>query len=185
MIMKRILIFMIFVLLPGISAWASYSKPLLTEQTSGQVESSPSTLFQQHIPAIAEQFIGIPFKMGGNPGQTGTTDNSSLFYAIYATAAQKAGLTYKAYLPMRYLLKNTRQVDIKEVRNGDLIVLDNDLAAMIYRVEPSGRLHFIYASEKRQQVFSFHSENLVYHAYWLENLKGFFRLKEGMLLPER
>jgi len=184
MIMKRILI-IAFVLFTGISAWASYSTPPLTEQTSGQVKSSPYTLFQQHIPAIAEQFIGIPFKMGGNPGQTGTTDNSSLFYAIYATAAQKAGLTYKAYLPIRYLLKNSHQVDIKDVRNGDLIVLNNDLAAMIYRVEPSGRLHFIYASEKRQKVSSFHSENLVYDAYWLENLRGFFRLKDGMLLPER
>ena len=183
--MKQILAIMAVMVFTGIPAWASYSTPQLTEQTTGQVESSPHTLFQQHIPAITEQFIGIPFKMGGDPRQTGTTDNSSLFYSIYATAAQKAGLVYKAYLPMRYLLKNTYQVDLEEVKNGDLIVLNNDLAAMIYLVEPSGRLHFIYASEKRQQVFSFHSENLVYQAYWLENLRGFFRLKDGMLLPER
>ncbi len=183
--MRRILISILLVLLGALSAWASYSTLPLTDQTAGPVDSSPYTLFQQHIPAIAEQFVGIPFKMGGDPRQTGTTDNSSLFYTIYTTAAQKAGLKYKAYLPMRYLLKNTRQVNAGEVRNGDLIVLDNDLAAMIYLVEPSGRLHFIYASEKRQQVFSFNSDNLVYHAYWLEHLSGFFRLKDGMLLPAR
>ncbi|MDD9301120.1 MAG: C40 family peptidase [Desulfobacter sp.] len=170
----------------GIQAQASHPASFkLTEQPLGPVDSSPATLFHQHIPAIAEQFVGMPFKLGGNPKQTGTTDNSSLFYTIYAIAAQKAGLKYKAYLPMRYLLKRTQPVDISSVQNGDLIVLDNNLAAMVYQVDPSGRLHFIYASEKRRQVIAFHSENLVYHAYWLEHLKGFFRLDHDMLLPAK
>lgn len=172
-------IFIIMVL--GTTAWASHPTQSLTGQTTGPVESGPYTLFQQHIPAIAEQYIGMPFKMGGKPHRTGTTDNSSLFYAIYTSAAQKSGLEYRAYLPMRYLLANTHQVDEKEVRNGDLIVLNNDLAALVYQVEPSGRLHFIYASEKRRQVISFNSENLVYQAYWREHLRGFFRLKNDML----
>jgi len=181
--MKQILPTLILMLLWIMPAWASYSAPELTEQASGPVNSSIDTIFQQHIPVIAEQFIGMPFKMGGRPQRTGTTDNSSLFYTIYTIAAQKAGMKYKAYLPMRYLLKNTGPVGDGDVRNGDLIVLNNDLAAMIYRVEPSGRMHFIYASEKRQQVISFHSDNLVYQAYWLEHLRGFFRLNRDMLLP--
>jgi len=181
--MKQILTPLILILFWILPTWASYSAPELTEQTSGPVDSSPDTIFQQHIPVIAEQFIGMPFKMGGRPQRTGTTDNSSLFYTIYTTAAHKSGMTYKAYLPMRYLLKNTHPVHDGDVRNGDLIVLDNNLAAMIYRVDPSGRMHFIYASEKRQQVISFHSGNLVYQAYWLEHLKGFFRLNQDMLLP--
>lgn len=174
------IILMLFWIIP---AWASYPIPELTEQTSGPVDSSPITIFRQHIPVIAEQFIGMPFKMGGRPRRTGTTDNSSLFYTIYTIAAQKAKMRYKsAYLPMRNLLGNTRAIDNTEVKTGDLIVLDNDLAAMIYRVEPSGRMHFIYASEKRQQVISFHSGNLVYQAYWLEHLKGFFRLNPDMII---
>ncbi len=183
--MKQILAHAILIIFWIMPAWASYSTPELADQTSGPLESTPGIIFQQHIPVIAEQFVGMPFKMGGRPRRTGTTDNSSLFYAIYTTAAQKAGLVYKAYLPMRYLLKNTRQVDISDIQNGDLIVLDNDLAAMVYRVDPSGRMYFIYASEKRQQVISFHSGNLVYQAYWLEHLKGFFRLKDEMLMPGR
>jgi len=177
----KIPIHAILLLLWVLPSWASYA-PELEEQTSGPFESSPDTIFQQHIPIIAEQFIGMPFKMGGWPRRTGTTDNSSLFYTIYTLAAQKAGQAYKAYLPMRYLLKNTRPVEDGDVRNGDLLVLDNDLAAMVFRVEPSGRLHFIYASEKRQQVISFHSDNIVYQVYWLEHLRGFFRLSPDMLL---
>ncbi len=179
--MKHIII-TVFLLFYGNLAWASQFSPALT-QSSARVDSSPRTLFLQHIPSIAEQFIGIPFKLGGRPRRTGTTDNSSLFYAIYSMASQKAGLTYKAYLPMKYLLENTHQVEASDVQNGDLIVLNNNLAAMVFQVDPSGRMYFIYASEKRQQVISFHSENLVFQAYWLENLRGFFRLKEGMLLP--
>lgn len=180
--MKHIIILTALLLFCGNLAWASQFSPALT-QSSARVDSSPRTLFLQHIPSIAEQFIGIPFKLGGRPRRTGTTDNSSLFYAIYSMASQKAGLTYKAYLPMKYLLENTRQVEASDVQNGDLIVLDNNLAAMVFQVDPSGRLYFIYASEKRQQVISFHSENIVFQAYWLENIRGFFRLKEGMLLP--
>ncbi|HCY83763.1 MAG TPA: hypothetical protein DHV36_01360 [Desulfobacteraceae bacterium] len=183
--MKQIVASLIILLIAAGSALASRTEPSLAHQTKGPVDSSPRTLFQQHIPGIAEQYIGMPFKMGGNPRQTGSTDNSSLFYAIYATAAQRAGLTYRAYLPMRYLLENTSQVDDKTVQNGDLIVLDNNLAAMVYQVEPSGRLHFIYASEKRQQVIAFHSDNLVYQAYWMEHLRGFFRLNPDMLRPAR
>ncbi|MCG8618664.1 MAG: peptidoglycan endopeptidase [Desulfobacterales bacterium] len=183
--MKRILAVSIILLSIGSAVWASHPEPTLDAQTQGPVDSSPRTLFQQHIPGIAEQYIGMPFQMGGNPRQTGSTDNSSLFYAIYATAAQRAGLTYRAYLPMRYLLENTSQVDEKTVQNGDLIVLDNNLAAMVYQVEPSGRLHFIYASEKRQQVIAFHSDNLVYQAYWVEHLRGFFRLNPDMLSHAR
>lgn len=183
--MKQIMLSLTLLALLYAPAWASYAEPDLTAQTSGPVDSSPDTVFQQHIPVIAEQFVGMPFKMGGHPEQTGTTDNSWLFYAIYTTAAQRAGLRYRSYLPMRYLLENTRQVNAGEIRNGDLIVLDNNLAAMVYQVDPSGRMHFIYASEKRQQVIAFHSGNLVYQAYWQEHLKGFFRLNPDMLLPAR
>ncbi len=179
--MKQIIAHTILIMLCVMPVWASYSAPPLTEEVLGPVDSSPDTIFQQHIPIIAEQFIGIPFKMGGKPERSGTTDNSSLFYTIYTTAAQKAGMRYNAYLPMRNLLKNTQPVNDWDIRNGDLIVLTNTLAAMVYRVDPSGRMHFIYASKKRQQVIAFHSDNLVYQAYWLEHLRGFFRLNQDML----
>jgi hypothetical protein len=51
---------------------------------------------------------------------------------------------------------------------------------MVFDIETSGRLHFIYVSEKRGQVISFHSDNLVFDAYWLKHMTGFFRLKDTM-----
>lgn len=187
--MKQILIILALIAIWGAPALASHPQSLsasqAVEQATGQVASSPETLFRQHIPFVAEQFIGMPVKMGGLPARTGTTDNSSLFFSIYASAAKKAGLRYRAWLPMQYLLENTLSIPETDVENGDLIVLDNGLAAMIYKKDPSGRLHMIYASEKRQQVISFHSDNLVYQAYWQEHLKGFHRLQPDMLMPGR
>jgi hypothetical protein len=187
--MKQIFASLVLIAIWGVPALASHPQPITAaqavEQATGQVTSSPVALFRQHIPFVAEQFIGMPVKMGGLPARTGTTDNSSLFFSIYAASAKKAGLIYKAWLPMRYLLDNTFAVPEAKVENGDLIVLENGLAAMIYKKEPSGRLYMLYASEKRQHVTSFHSENLVYQAYWQEHLKGFYRLKPEMLRPAR
>jgi len=35
-----------------------------------------------------------------------------------------------------------------------------------------------------KQVISFNSHNVVFEAYWLKNLKGFFRLTERVFVPE-
>ncbi|MCP3941467.1 MAG: C40 family peptidase [Desulfobacteraceae bacterium] len=140
-------------------------------------------VFRQSIPSIANQFIGIPYEFGGNPQTSNTSDNSHLFFSIYTLAAQKAGLSYKGYLSMAYLLPKTRRVDKNDLKNGDLIVLKNNHAAMIYWIDEGNKMYFIYASEKRQQIISFNSENPVYQAYWVENLKGFYRLEDTMLTP--
>ncbi len=177
----------IILFLMGIGpALASYPASNLDHNADMPYETQPIAAFLARISDVSERFIGMPFKYGGRPSITGTTDNSSLFYAIYTSAVQNTGLTYtKPYLPMRYLLENMVPVAAEKVRNGDLIVLKNNLAALVYRVEFSGRMHFIYASKKRQQVISFHSENLVYHAYWLAHLKGFYRLNKDILQPSR
>ena len=115
----------------------------------------------------------MPVVLGGRPEQTGTTDNSWLFYSIYTGAATRAGLVYKHFMPMHRLLDNTYSITADLVQNGDLIVLQSGLAAMIYQVDPNGRMHFIYASKKRGEVTIFNSENIVYTSYWQEHFKGF------------
>ncbi len=182
--MKRVLIYMeIWVGL--LNGWTmplaaltdpALERPQVQEQTQDMV-------FINTIPAIARQFIGIPFEWGGNPQVTGTSDNSYLFFSIYSLAAQKAGFAYHAYLPMKFLLKQTHEIQAGQIRNGDLMVLKNNHAAMVYKTEPNGRIHLIYASGKRRRVIAFNSDNLVYQIYWMENLKGFYRLNENMLRP--
>jgi len=182
--MKRIFIVAIFILCGAVSVWG-----LSTEKTDEPDKNETvyieeqERIFRQNIPAMAELFIGMPYSFGGNPRESGTADNSHLFFSIYSLAAQKAGLSYKEYLPMKHFLRNIREVDENALKNGDLMVLNDDHAAMIYQVENTGKIHLIYASKKRQQVLSFTSDNIVFDAYWLENLKGFFRLSDKMLNP--
>jgi hypothetical protein len=52
---------------------------------------------------------------------------------------------------------------------------------MVFHIDDSDRLHLIYVSEKRRKVITFHSDNLVFDVFWLENMTGFFRLKDTML----
>lgn len=157
------------------------SGPRVSARQDQQAADEHMDTFRQTIPAIANRYIGIPYQFGGSPIESGTTDNSNLFFTIYALAAQQAGLIYKEYLPMKYLLARMVPVDENDLQAGDLMVLDNDLAAMVFRIENTGKIHLIYASEKRQKVLAFNSGNLVFDVFWLENLKGFYRLPGTML----
>ena len=181
--MKKYIFAAMWLLGNTICAWGvQFDKGPVTDKP--EVRSSVTTardVFRQNIPATARQFIGTPYEYGGNPLTSNTTDNSYLFFAIYTTAAQRAGLTYHGYLPMASLLKNVRQIDENRIQKGDLMVLNNQLAAMVFDIEGTGRLHLIYVSEKRRQVISFHSDNLVFEAFWLKNMTGFFRLNKTML----
>ena len=182
--MKKILVASILFL-----CWAGSTWGLNQKQSVDSVESSNNayaeqeTVFRQSIPSIADQFIGISYELGGNPQLSGSSDNSYLFFSIYTLAAEKAGLSYGDYLPMADLLANTREVDKNDLQNGDLIVLNNNLAAMIYWIDESGKMYFLYASETRQQIIAFNSENPVFEMYWLENLKGFYRISDTLLSP--
>lgn len=170
--------------LPG---WGSFVQNTVTppDIVDDASFAARTDMFRQSIPGIAKAFIGIPYQYGGDPRVTGTTDNSHLFYTIYALAAQKAGMPFSEYLPMNFLLQHLRPVSENEIQNGDLIVLKDNLSAMLYQVDKTGKIYLIYASKKRREVLSFNSDNLVFHVFWLENLKGFYRLKESMLKPSK
>ena len=84
---------------------------------------------------------------------------------------------------MKLLLNSAYKVPADKLRKGDLVVLNDGHAALIYKLEGQNNFHLIYASFKRQEVISFNSRNVIYEAYWLKNLKGFFRLNENMFVP--
>jgi hypothetical protein len=183
--MKKYVFISVLIIFNAVSAWGIPSeKSPFTQKPEGVMAGAAREVFRENIPSAARELIGIPYKYGGNPMTSGTTDNSYLFFSIYSKAAQIAGLQYYGYLPMALLLQHTRKIDENMLRKGDLMVLDNQLAAMIYDIESTGRLHLIYASKKRSKVTTFHSDNVVFYAYWLENFKGFYRLNDTMLRPE-
>lgn len=139
-------------------------------------------IFETKIPEIAERYIGVPFVLGRDFEKSGALDNSHLFCLIYHEAAKKAGLKFKGYMPLKEILENTVQIQKEELRNGDLIVLKNGLAAMIYRIDNWDDFYMIYASKKRKRVFSFNTQNVVFEVYWMKNLKGFFRLSDTVFI---
>ena len=140
-------------------------------------------IFSKKVTDLAEWFIDLPYKFGGDATNTSEIDNSHLICLIYGEAAKKADFRFSGYMTMKNLLQNTQEIDPHDIKVGDLIVLQNDHAALIYKFESDSKFYMIYASEKRQKVFSFNSHNAVYNAYWLKNLKGFFRLSNHMLVP--
>ncbi len=74
-----------------------------------------------------------------------------MFYSIYAGAAAKSGLIYKTFMPMVLLLGNTHSIKADDVKNGDLIVLDNNLAAMVYQVDPQRPDAFYIRLKKKRE----------------------------------
>ena len=169
--MKKILTVLALSMAIHTMAWA-----LSFEELGGLWQKEdPMSVFRRNIPAIAEKFIGLPYEWGGDPRMTGTTDNSHLFFSIYSMAAASAKISYPRYLTIKELIKKTQMVPMDQIQNGDLMVLNNTHAAMVYRVEKNGVLHLIYASGKRRQVTILNSESPSYKAYWIKNLKGFHR----------
>lgn len=145
---------------------------------------SKKEIFEKKISDIAERYIGIQYKLGGDPEKSATVDNSHLICLIYDKAAKQAGLKFRGYRPIEVLLRSTIKIRRDELKNGDLIVLDDDHAALIYKFENRDKFYMIYASSKRQQVISFNSKNVVFEVYWLKHLKGFFRLNENILVSD-
>jgi hypothetical protein len=138
-------------------------------------------LFRRHIPAVAEQFIGMPYRHGGDGVAVAAIDNSHLFCLIYSQAAEKTGLRFSGYMPMKLLLRATRPIAPDQLMAGDLIVLTDNHAAMVYNVLDASRFLVIYVSQKRQRVITFNSQNAVYDAYWMKHLKGFYRIRNTLL----
>ena len=141
-------------------------------------------VFERTISEIAGKYIGVRYEFGGDIEKSGAIDNSHLFCLIYAQAAEHSGLVFPGYMSMDTILKNTVEVEHNDLKIGDLMVLINGLAAMIYKFENRDKFYLIYASEKRREVISFNSQNVVFEAYWLKNLKGYFRLSKSMLWPQ-
>jgi len=138
-------------------------------------------VFINKLSEIAEKYIGIPYEYGGDFSQSESLDNSHLFYLIYSETAQKVGLKWKGYMSMENLLRQSIEVKRINLRNGDLVFLNNGHAAMVYKFKGYNDFNLIYSSLKRKQVITFHCQNIGFEIYWLNNLKGYYRPTEILL----
>ncbi|MEZ4525292.1 MAG: peptidoglycan endopeptidase [Desulfobacterales bacterium] len=142
-----------------------------------------SETFESKISEAAQQYIGLPYMFGGDPEKAGSADNSHLLCAIYERAATLAGLRFAGYMPMRMLMRHTIPVRQESLKDGDLMVLRDGHAAMIYNLRSPEHFDLVYASLKKQEVISFNSRNAVFEAYWLSNLEGYYRPAEKLFAP--
>jgi len=155
------------------------AQALATEQQDILIKKR--NIFEKHISSIADSYIGLPFKMGGDPDKDKSTDNSHLICAIYRNAAKKAGLSFKGYMAMKELLQNTHKVDISRMTNGDLMVLNSGLAALVFGYDGKSNYHLLYVSGKHQKVVAVTKQEAIYKGYWGKNLKGVFRIDDELL----
>ena len=137
--------------------------------------------FINKISEIAEKYIGVPYEYGGDFRKSEEIDNSHLFYLIYDEAAKEVGLKWKKYMPMAELFKQSIEVQPTNLRNGDLVFLNDGHAAMVYKYKDYDNFNLIYSSLKRKKVFTFHCQNVGFKIYWLNNLKGYYRPTETLL----
>lgn len=154
--------------------------------TVAKCDENEKNSFREAITEVAEEYIGMPYRYGGVPEKDDMTDNSHLFFAIYGGAAKKAGLEFKKYMTLSNLLKNTSEVNIRNLKNGDLIVIRTRKsvhAGMIINHKGPKSYNVIYASEKRREVVSFDCNDTNFRKYWFDNIKGFFRLNDNMFDP--
>jgi len=139
--------------------------------------------FRNGIPGIAERYIGMPYAFGADPEHQRAADNSHLICAIYGEAARNAGLAFPGYMPMKMLLARTIRIHPNMVEPGDLMVLKDGHAAMIYHMKNAENFDLIYASLKRGEVVAFNNRNLVYEVYWQVHLDGFYRFDPALPAP--
>ena len=159
-------------------AKSKQSSPKMEVET--RVEISGEKAYLQGISEYAQKYIGLPLVLGKDPDRDGATDNSHLICSIIKNAAELAGMEFRGYMPMEELLMNTHEIHLSDLKNGDLIVLNNGHAALLYGFdEKQDGFYYIYASAKKGKVVKIDSANL--KAYWFKNKKGYFRLNSDML----
>ena len=152
----------------------------MEDEAFDKVIDAKMLLFRKQITAITKAYIGMPYEYGAVPDKFGKADNSHLIISIYKKAAREAGLDFSDYMPMKELLLNTYEIKPVNIRSGDIHVLSNNHAAIIYEVDDNGNYLCAYTSEKKREVLSADSSSKDFKAYWIKHLKGYFRLKDEL-----
>ncbi|PID27329.1 MAG: hypothetical protein CR982_06155 [Candidatus Cloacimonadota bacterium] len=135
--------------------------------------------YQKLITDYSKKYLGISYKLGGDPDKEKGTDNSHLIYAIIKNSAQESGYGFPNYQPIKSLLKNCSKISISDIRNGDLIVAKG-YPALVYNIEKKDGFDIIYLSSKKRKVVSEESEKL--SSYWFNNkyFEGIYRLNDDL-----
>ncbi|MBN2857907.1 MAG: hypothetical protein JXN63_05860 [Candidatus Delongbacteria bacterium] len=151
------------------------------EQNSTDPTASVPGSFASSVNKWASKYEGMKFRLGADPDKDRAADNSHLVCAIWRNSAQENKMKFKGYMDSKEILRNTSRVNKSDIRNGDLVVLNDGMFGMITDFSSAENFNVIYASESKNKVVK--SDNQALNNYWLksDNFKGFFRIKKDIL----
>ncbi len=151
------------------------------EQNSTGLTASVPVSFAVSVKQWASKYESLKFRLGADPDKDRAADNSHLVCAIWRNAAAENKMKFKGYMDSKEILRNTSKVSKNDIRNGDLVVLNDGMFGMITDFSSADSFNVIYASESKNKVVKSDAQGLSY--YWLkpENFKGFYRLNKDIL----
>ena len=151
------------------------------EQQVGSQAADILPGFYDSVCKWASKYEGMKFRLGADPDKDGAADNSHLVCAIWRNSAAENKMKFKGYMDSKEILRNTSKISKSDIRNGDLVVLNDGMFGMITDFSSVNSFSVIYASESKNQILKSGREGLAY--YWLkpENFKGFYRIKKDIL----
>ncbi len=137
----------------------------------------PKTI-KENVTIEANKYIGMKYKFGGKPNDGEGIDNSHLMFSIISNSEKKInnGKSSFQYKTMSELIKDSYEISLSQLSNGDLVVLKDGMIGMIIDEENRDGYSVIYVSGKQKKVVKVESSKL--GLYWLnkKNKKGYYRL---------
>ncbi len=144
---------------------------------------APGKSFERSIDKWANEYEGYIVRLGADPDRVKAADNSHLMCAIWRNSAKDNGMNFKpGYMQTEAILNNIVPIQRNEVKNGDLIVLQNGMIGMVVRFKSINDHSLIYASGTENKVVIIGYDRLLH--YWLkpDNFKGYYRLKKHLII---
>ncbi|MFA6652862.1 MAG: hypothetical protein WCS93_00790 [Candidatus Delongbacteria bacterium] len=157
-----------------------FSSNFEQQNSTDQIASVPGS-FAVSVKKWASKYEGLKYRLGADPDKDRAADNSHLICAIWRNSAAENKMKFKGYMDSKEILKNTSKVSKGDIKNGDLVVLNDGMFGMITDLSSPNNFNLIYASESKNKVVKSDTQGLSY--YWLkpENFKGFYRLNKDIL----
>jgi hypothetical protein len=137
--------------------------------------------FYTSVDKWAKKYTGYNFKLGADPDKVKAADNSNLICAIWKNAAKDSGMYFKGYINTADILKNSKKIDHADLRNGDIVVLQDKTMGMVINYNGPVDFKLIFASASKGSVLISDYETIV--NYWLkpDNFFGYYRPNKEIL----
>ncbi|MGN7613948.1 C40 family peptidase [Magnetococcales bacterium HHB-1] len=174
----------LLILMSGCSQKTSQKKVALPSPQFKEFKGLSPDINQKimhNIPQIAEYYLGIPYRWGGDPDKENGSDCSHLVCAIVRRSLAGTGYTFQPfYLPSPMILKKSDAITKNEVAVGDLVVFRQgrrkknvDHVGLVTHVK-DGVITFTHASSSKGVILT-STNSSPWKYYWKDHLDSYRR----------